>query len=158
VGNVRAFDARGRHLLTFGRRGNGPGEFVWPPAVTHDGESTIYVPQGPWGVTELTARGGRIAFRRTFGKGDDFSGFCVRGDSLIGNAWQQERILHVLGADRTIQRSFGEAWNSDTNAVVRYHSNRMGARLLCDDPGGAIVVAQASGAHVRAYERDGTLR
>lgn len=158
VGTVRAFDRTGRHLTTFGRRGTGPGEFSYPPGVRFHGDSTILVPQGPWGVTELGARGGRITYRRTFGKGGSVMSTCARGDSLLVAEWRVERILHVLGPDRGAVRSFGEGWSSDTNDVVRFQTNRLSGRLDCEGGDGSVIVAQGAAAGIRLYERDGTLR
>lgn len=54
---IRIFDQGGRHLGTFGRRGRGPGEFVNPIGLVHDGDSTLFALQSFQGITELSARG-----------------------------------------------------------------------------------------------------
>lgn len=40
---VQKFDNKGKYLLTFGRSGQGPGEFLWPLSIDLDKEDNIYV-------------------------------------------------------------------------------------------------------------------
>jgi hypothetical protein len=40
---VQKFDNKGKYLLTFGRFGQGPGEFQWPLSIELDKEDNIYV-------------------------------------------------------------------------------------------------------------------
>jgi hypothetical protein len=43
AGNVRVYGTDGRHLLTIGREGEGPGEFAWPTAPTPTGDGRLIV-------------------------------------------------------------------------------------------------------------------
>jgi hypothetical protein len=41
--NVRVFDSAGVYVRTLGRRGQGPGEFIWPSGLTWQNDSTVWV-------------------------------------------------------------------------------------------------------------------
>jgi outer membrane protein assembly factor BamB len=156
--NLRAFDARGKHLRTFGRRGRGPGEFSNPLILLHDGDSTLYAVQGMYGITELTAKADRMSYRRTFGVGTKWSSLCLLGDSLLAAGWVGERVMHVLDRDGKPIRSFGEAWNTDTSKVLRDWANGMDAgELTCDGAAGRIYLMSRAGGVARAYDVGGTL-
>lgn len=55
---VHAFDAQGRHLRSFGRRGGGPGEFATPHRIGFRGDSLWVVDTGHQRTTFFDARGG----------------------------------------------------------------------------------------------------
>lgn len=158
-GHIRAFEARGKHLLTFGRRGRGPGEFMNPLTLLHDGDSTMYAVQKSFGITELHARGERIVYRRTFGTGTSWSSLCLLGDSLLASGWADDRVLHLLGRDGGPIRSFGDAWNTDTSKVLRDWANSMDTgTLTCDGASDRIYLTHRAAGRVRSYARDGTLK
>jgi outer membrane protein assembly factor BamB len=156
-GTIKAFDPTGRHLGTFGRRGRGPGEFINPIAMLHDGDSTLYAAQGEFGITEMTAKQGRLAYRRSFGVGSRFRTLCLMGDSLVAAGWVDGRMIHFLGRDGAPVRAFGAGWSTDTIERVRETANRAAGTLACDDRSGRMVLTQAGGPRIRSYARDGTL-
>lgn len=41
--NIKKYDAQGTFITTFGKRGQGPGEFIKPAGIDSDSESNIYV-------------------------------------------------------------------------------------------------------------------
>lgn len=156
--SIRAFDSDGRHIGSFGRNGRGPGEFVNPLLLVHDGDSTLYASQKPFGITELHAVGGEMRFRRTFAAGIDANALCMLGDTLLAVGWMDGKLLHLFGADGTIVRSFGEGWALDTVPAVRERMNRTQAHVHCDPANDRVVLAQLSGPLVRAYGLDGRLK
>lgn len=156
-GTIKAFAPDGRHLLTFGRRGRGPGEFVNLQRLYHDGDSTLYASQPHFGTTVLTAKGGRIAYRTMFNVGVGSRTHCFMGDSLVESGWNQGRMLHVMGNDHAIVRSFGEGWSQDTIERVREMENGMASVVTCDPHSDRIYLTNLLGPRLRAYQRDGTL-
>lgn len=156
-GTIKAFDPSGRHLVTFGRAGRGPGEFINPIAMMHDGDSTLYATQGEFGTTVLTAIGDRIEYRRTIGIGDNYRSLCLMGDTVVAAGWVDGHMIHVLDADGKRVRSFGEGWSKDTLESVRAMANRMFATVKCDDRRGRIYLANLGGPSLRAYTREGAL-
>lgn len=157
TGNIRAFDARGRHLTTFGRRGRGPGEFTNPLFLLHDGDSTLYAIQSYGGNAILTARGARIVLRHTFAPAQHYQSACVLGGELIVAGWRDGRMLHVLRPTGEIVQSFGDGWSTDTIGIVREQANRAGGAVTCHEASGRVVIMEGGGARLRAYDRDGRL-
>lgn len=156
-GTIKVFDPAGRHRMTFGGRGRGPGEFINPVSLLHDGDSTLFAAQGEFGITEMTAKGGRIALRRVFGVGSRFRSLCAMGDTLVAAGWVGGSMIHFLGRDGSPARSFGAGWSVDTIERVRETANRAAGSLTCDEASGRIVLTQHGGPQLRAYGRDGTL-
>lgn len=158
VSEIRSFDARGRHLATFGRRGRGPGEFVNPIGLVHDGDSTMFALQQSFGVTELTAKGGRMSLRRTFGVNSGYSSFCFMHGRVFAAAGGDSALVRELDAERREIRSFGAPIHSHENAAVRSFANRGGAALTCDEPTGTVYATSIDMGVIRSYALDGTLR
>lgn len=121
--NIRSFDSRGRHIATFGRRGCGPGEFVNPLTLFHDGDSTLFASEMNFGITEITAIRGVMHHRRTFGVGLRARSMCKMRDTLLVVSWKNDKLLHMLGSDGEVARSFGAAWSPDTTPVIREQLN-----------------------------------
>jgi hypothetical protein len=155
--NIRAFDPQGRHLRTFGRRGRGPGEFINPVSLLHDGDSTLYAIQSYGASAILTAAAARMTLQRSFGPDQHYRSACVLGGELIVAGWRDGHVLHVVGERGEPVRSFGEGWSTDTIPAVRETANRAGGALTCDPNTGRIVLVQGGGAKVRSYARGGQL-
>jgi hypothetical protein len=66
-------------------------------------------------------------------------------------------MLHVMGSDHAIVRSFGEGWSRDTIERVREMENGMGTVVTCDRHSDRIYLTNTLGPRLRAYGRDGTL-
>lgn len=158
VGEIRAFDARGRHLSTFGRRGRGPGEFVSPIQLVHDGDSTMFAVQPFLGVTELTAKDGRISLRRTFGVTAGFTSFCFLDGRTFAATGGDSALVRELDGERRVIRSFGAPIHSQDNAAIRAFANRSGAALTCDEATGTLYAVSTDMGVVRSYAVNGTLR
>ncbi len=156
-GTIKAFAPDGRHLVTFGGRGRGPGEFMNPLSLYHDGDSTLYASQSYFGTSVLTAKGGRIEYRKAFNVGVGGRTHCLMGDTLVESGWTNGRMLHVLRDDFSVLRSFGEGWSRDTIERVREMENGMATRVTCDARNQRLYLTNAVGARLRAYRLDGTL-
>lgn len=155
---IRAFDLRGRHLATFGRRGRGPGEFVQMMAVHHDGDSTLFVSQGMLGVTELTARGAAIRYRRTFGTGANNGSLCTLGARVFLSVGSDSGVIRELDAERRETNAFGTPFGRFENAAARKMANSWPPRLVCDAVAGAIYAYRFELGLIRRYSAAGALQ
>lgn len=156
---IRSFDQRGRHLGTFGRRGRGPGEFVNPIGLVHDGDSTMFALQAYQGVTELFARGATVRFRRVFGAGLDYSSLCQLGGRLFVSVGGDSGIVRELDSERNEVRAFGEPFVAviygTPNDAARTLSRKSGPSLHCDAPRSTLYAYRSDQGIVRAYDLDG---
>ncbi len=159
---IRIFNQAGSHLGTFGRRGRGPGEFVNPVVLVHDGDSTMFAWQQFFGITELTARGAHVRFRRTFGAGADYSSICTLGTRVFVSAGGDTAVIRELDGDRKEVRAFGSPFDTfmygRPNEAARRFSRRDGPTLLCDTPRSVLYAFRGDQGTIRAYEPDGRLR
>ncbi len=158
AGQIRAFDLKGRHLGTFGRRGRGPGEFVSPLILWHDGDSTLFASQLELGVAELTARGGRMSHRRTFGTGERYGSMCALGGRLFAGVGGGRGAIAELDADRREVRRFGDPFHRSDTAAVHALANQGGPSLLCDAANDALYASRSDLGVIRRYGPDGSLR
>lgn len=157
LGQIRAFDANGVHIGTFGRRGRGPGEFVNPLGLYHDGDSTLFASQQGFGVSELTARGGWIQYRRTFGVAEGYGSLCVLSGRLFASVGSDSAIVVELDDDRKPKRRFGAPFIRSDTAAVRKLGNQGGPSLLCDERSGAIYAIRTDLGEIRRYDIEGRL-
>lgn len=156
---IRIFDQRGRHLGTFGRRGRGPGEFVNPIGLVHDGDSTMFALQAYQGVTELSARGATVRFRRMFGAGLDYSSLCQLGARLFVSVGGDSGIVRELDSERHEVRAFGDPFAAaifgTPNDAARKLSRKSGPSLHCDAPRSTLYAYRSDQGIIRAYDLDG---
>ena len=155
---IRAFDQRGRHHSSFGRRGRGPGEFVQPFALHHDGDTTLFAPQGTFGVTEMTARGADVRYRRTFGTGTGYGSLCTMGRRLFATVGADSGIVRELDAERREVRAFGAPFGNFDDRAAERMSNSWAATITCDSASAALYVSRRDLGVVRRYDPDGALR
>ncbi len=106
-GDVRWYDARGRHVRTVGRKGGGPGEFTRIGWLQSVGDSLVV---GDRGASRVTVLGPDGAVVRTTGMADDASGRRPRPlAALPGGA-----VLGVLAPAFDPARAASGARNSVT--------------------------------------------
>lgn len=155
---IRAFDRRGRHLRSFGRRGRGPGEFVQPFGLHHDGDSTLFATQGYLGIGELTARGADVRFRRTFGEGRQYGSLCTVDRRLFVTIGADSGIVREFDDDRREVRAFGRPFGDFEHPSARRLSNQQVAAIACDTAVKALFVTRGDLGMLRRYDLDGRLR
>ena len=159
---IRIFDQRGRHLGTFGRRGRGPGEFVNPVGLVHDGDSTLFALQSFQGITELSARGASVQYRRTFGTGERYSSLCAMNGRLFVSIGGDSAVIRELDSARREIRSFGTPFSAfiygkPTDAAIKL-SRQSGPTLLCDGPRATLYAFRGDQGLLRAYDLEGRQR
>jgi hypothetical protein len=159
---IRIFDQGGRHLGTFGRRGRGPGEFVNPIGLVHDGDSTLFALQSFQGITELSARGATVRYRRTFGTGERYSSLCTMNGRLFVSIGGDSAVIRELDTARREIRAFGTAFSAfiygNPNDAAIKLSRQSGPTLLCDGPRATLYAIRGDQGLLRAYDLDGRQR
>lgn len=162
---VRAFDPRGNHLASVGRRGRGPGEFVQAFALHHDGDSTLFAAQGYLGVSEFTAKGGTMRYRRTFFAAQQTGAICTIGSRLFLTVGGDSGVVRELDAERHEIRAFGMPFRIRTmpegapvHPAAAKMSNSWAPSMRCDDAAHAIFLWRNELGIIRRYDVDGTLK
>lgn len=159
---IRLFDQQGRHLKTVGRRGRGPGEFMYPFSLYHDGDSTLFAIQPGLGVTEFVARGSEIRYRRSFGADVRYSSICTMHGKVFVGIGGDSGVVRELDASRHEVRAFGGPFTTlfygEPSPGALAMSKRTGPNLLCDQTTGSIYAIRGDQGTIRRYDGDGTLR
>jgi len=157
LNEVRAFDASGEFLTSFGREGQGPGELSRP-------RELLLLPDGRIGVlngrpTKITTylTDGALGGDATIGSGEEHLGFvfeaqsagghlaCVRHVMAMGDkTTTSTRSLVSFNPDGSIHRVYKE----DTREQPQSGGGRRGMRIMID---GSFVSAWAIGPDGRMY-------
>lgn len=93
-GNVRVFDARGRHVRTIGRSGRGPAEFLQVMGLHRASGDTLVVVDSRDEYEYFTPQGQHVRRLQLPGRiaGEFFSQYLLMSDgSLVGFSWPQGR-------------------------------------------------------------------
>lgn len=164
---IQKFDSEGNFLTSFGRHGQGPGEFQYPQSIDIDNEGNMYVSDsGNQKVNILKPNG---AFDKDIQMMDESPGIIrIRGDKLIqakaasvfsiqmGMGNQEEelpKLIKVLDMEAEVQNEFGEQRNYKDFLV-----NRMGNRHhLFVDKEGYVYLAFDYQNRIEKYSPEGKL-
>lgn len=155
---VRIFGTDGAHLASFGREGEGPGEFKYPNRLALFEDGTLMV----------TGRMGRVQFFESSGETyEHMGGFTVEytpDDACVLNgniylhgalAEQPQHTIHVYGRSGTRQESFGLVYDSE-NKFIR--QSLSGGTLACDGATETVAFAFTAAPLVYGYTPDGELQ
>jgi len=134
---IQKFDPQGNFLASFGRRGQGPGEFQYPQSLDIDKKGFMYISDS--GNQKLQILKPNGALEREIKKTDEAPGIIrVRSDRMImgqgasvysfgmgGMQEEQElpKLMKILDMDAEVQREFGDQKNYKDMLV-----NRIGNR------------------------------
>ena len=134
---IQKFDPQGNFLASFGRRGQGPGEFQYPQSLDIDKKGFMYISDS--GNQKLQILKPNGALEREIKKTDEAPGIIrVRSDRMImgqgasvysfGMGSMQEeqelpKLMKILDMDAEVQREFGDQKNYKDMLV-----NRVGNR------------------------------
>lgn len=141
--SIQLFSEEGRFLTRLGQRGDGPGEFQWPRALSvNDGELFV-VDRLQF---RLTVFGRDLEVDRTVrieGVVPGFGVFPLRGDSLLLSGYSTRPGLfgmgaHVIGPDGRRVRSCG----APDGPIMAEAPNRVERRLAVENSGNVWIASQ----------------
>lgn len=156
--DVRIFRDDGTHVGSFGREGEGPGEFQYPAHLDLFGDETLIV----------AGRSGRVQFFESSGKTyERVGGFtveftpedvCLLENTLYLHgalAEQADQSIHVYSRDGTRQRSFGPVYQSESEFIRQQISD---GTVACDASTGTVVFAFTYSPLLYGYSSEGDLQ
>ena len=156
---VKKYDPNGGFLLSFGRKGEGPGEFARPGAIAIDANDNVYVAGsgsrvsvfGPDG-THIEDFRREIAYSYVQGIGFDRDGnFLVCSFDL-----PTRKVLHKFDADHKCQLSFCDSYAAGTDVPPDEETFQAGGAFAVASDG-AIYFTQRYPYEIRRFAPDGTL-
>lgn len=155
---VRVFSPEGAHRFTFGRAGEGPGEFQYPSQLELLDDGTLMV----------AGRSGRVQFfevladsvNRTGGFTVDFTpeDVCVLGDEVFihgAPSSRPEHSIHVYSRPGKHARSFGPVYQSDNEFIRRSITD---GHITCDEPTNTVVFGFGLAPILYGYRSKGTFQ
>ncbi len=155
--------AGGEGARTFGRNGQGPGEFHEPShLLSLDGAEVLAIDNGNQRLSRLRVAGGVLELVDDHGFLPKLSGLadvpmsmCPGGGGLVAITYDliSQRPFHVLGEDGDLVSSFGSPFLEGSN---RLNAAITDGRLLCLPDQSAVVVALHRG-ELLAYGLNGAL-
>lgn len=145
---VQKFDRQGGYLLTIGRKGKGPGEFIYPQDMVLDSKDNLYVLDATLGVRKFSAEGNFL--------GSFKIAYFMAWDILINNKdkliliWPKDnKIFHVYDTDGNYLQSFGEPvevpdeiiTKVPDKSIAKWPSYQMPVFSLCVGNGNSVYYA-----------------
>lgn len=156
--DVRVFGPGGAHRFSFGRAGEGPGEFQYPSQLDMLDD----------GILMVAGRSGRVQFfevradsvDRTGGFKVDFTleDACALGDELYLHGTpssRPEHSIHVYSRKGQHARSFGPVYQADSEFIRQIITD---GTLTCDGATNTVVFGFGLAPILYGYGTDGTLR
>ena len=166
---LRAFDASGTHLATWGGTGEGPGEFQYLESVGRWPGDSIFAWTAPrLGISVFAPDG---SFGRTFnmdGNGPQwfyFTPISVNGDGSVLAVFRPEADTMVVelrdDEGRTIA-NFGTHTNAEPHRIVEGERRLLFWKIFGREPvydtwGDLVVIGSTDRYELRAFRADGTL-
>jgi DNA-binding beta-propeller fold protein YncE len=164
---IQKFDPQGNFIASFGRRGQGPGEFQYPQSIDIDSQGLIYISDSGNQKLQILKPDG--ALEREIKKTEEAPGIIrVRPDRLImgqgasvysfGMMRMEEeqelpKLIKILDGDTEIQKEFGDQKDYKDMLV-----NRIGNRYhFAVDKGGNIYVSFDFQNRIEKYSPDGKM-
>jgi hypothetical protein len=136
LNEVKVFTSGGKHVQTFARPGNGPGELRAPRALTVAGKGRIVIADA--GKLQLFERvGGTYKFVRTERVSVDPSTLCTMRDTIYlqGSRLSDSTVIHRYSPQLTPLGSFGVVYRSG-DAMADFQIAR--GRIACAHAANAI--------------------
>ena len=166
---VQKFGPDGKYLATYGRQGQGPGEFVYPESVAVDGKGFIYVTDPnnqriqvltPDGKDSKTIKGleqgaGPVLLGRP---GEMVTGaprmtFVINGPGESKKDQPLPKLVRVMDMDGKTLREFGDPVDFKEE-LVNTGANEV---ILAVDGAGQVVVVFPAQNRIEKYSADGKL-
>jgi sugar lactone lactonase YvrE len=167
---VQKFSPDGKHLATYGRRGQGPGEFQYPAWLAVDGKGFIYVTDPnnqriqvltPDGKDHRAIKGLEQGAGPVFlGKAGELVTGSPRMRLIVNNPGEKEpklpalpNLVTVLDADGKTVRTFGEPRDFKEELL----NNSANETLMTVDAAGQVYLAFTAQNRIEKYAPDGRL-
>ena len=150
---IHKFDPKGRPLLSFGRYGMQPGEFLYPLALTAAPDERVYVLDSETHMLQCFDSSGRYLFN--FGGRGEGRGTFNDPRSVLVDAGGSLYVLDY--GNRQVQR-FSPDGHYQTRWAFKMGPNQEGMRLLDGftvDRQGSLYISDATGGKVRKISPQG---
>lgn len=153
-GRVSFYEPGGRLLSRYGRKGEGPGEFQDARALarTPAGE-VLVVDHGSPRISVLGVVSDSLALERDFGLPFAAWDMCVLRDRRFLLGQEEGELIHEVGADGEVERSFGGRADRD---VLWAAISRVGS-LACSPAGDRIATVPMTLRDARLFSADGAV-
>jgi hypothetical protein len=154
MAHLRIFDTDGHHLLSVGRFGRGPGEFVWPRSLSIARDGRLYVAEALGRINVFGIAHDSINFVDSFTFVGDLWDACIMDELLVihGMSPGDSNILHAYAFDGTRLLSFGKPYPA-RSPIIRYQLSR--GRIACLDQPEVVLHAPELIPQLHAYDRSG---
>jgi hypothetical protein len=151
---VSLYDDAGRLLDQVGRKGRGPGEFMFPVAMAADSSGHLLIlDRGNQRLTVLDSRARPLQLIREVRLPFVPGTMCVARGKVFVSGTHAGRMIHVVSSDGTIVRSFASEPVADP---LRAALTAMG-RMACSQSVGAVAIAALTLRRMHVYSLDGWL-
>jgi hypothetical protein len=143
LNELRVFSTAGKHLQTFARPGNGPGELRAPRAVATAGNGRVFVADAGSRVHLYQRNGGAYKYVRSAPVGVDPSALCVMHDTLYvqGASLSDSTVIHRFNLNLEHAGSFGVVYRSGS-PMIDFQVAR--GRIACAPARGDVAFATAA--------------
>jgi len=162
---VHLYDRNGALLTSLTARGRGEGELGQPTGLSWGAGDDLYIwDPGNARIAQFNASGASltpVASRRAAAFGD--TGFCTLGGRSFLSTYSEARVLHEVGTDGAIVRSFSPPPEipglEGVSGVARELAleELTPARLLCDPSGGQVLEMSFFQGRVQLHSAAGEL-
>ena len=154
---VHVIDTDANYLGSFGRAGEGPGEFRYPRflMVADEGNTVLVAGSDQWVVVFKRTESGTFEFDKNLRTSTGASAACLmRGNFYIVRYEPSSgHVIHKYTMDGDYVTGFGTPYEYDNPSVVRFISD--GARLACNEDHGVVAISNYSVPVIRAYNEEG---
>ncbi len=154
---VHVIDTEANYLGSFGRAGEGPGEFRYPRflMVADEGNTVLVAGSDRRVAVFKRTESGTFEFDKNLRTSTGASAACLMRGHFYVVRYQQSsgHVIHKYTMDGDYVTGFGTPYEYDNPNVVRYISD--GAWLSCIEDHGVVAISHYSIPVIRAYNEEG---
>lgn len=156
---VREFDDNGNHIRSFGRRGEGPGEFSFPSALGVDSSNRVYVADVGSRVHVFEPTGDYMGFLRNEHPGNIIRSIKIAADGSVYLSCFEplaQQIIHRYDSSHRYVTSFCDSYAIGQDVDVRIETVFAGGPIDLS-PDGSVYFSQMVPYEIRKFSPDGEL-